>query len=37
MPGSCYSFVACGRQTMQIWEYKGGKLSYKNLEIENPK
>ena len=22
---------------MQIWDYKGGTLGYRNLEIENPK
>ena len=36
-PNSISRFVTCGIQHMSTWHYCGGALTYRAMEIENPK
>jgi hypothetical protein len=36
-PNSISRFVTCGIQHMSTWHYCGGALTFRAMEIENPK
>ena len=35
-PNSLFQFVTCGMQHMAVWQLRGDKLEYQNMEIEYP-